>query len=403
MKALLLDPYAGASGDMIMGCLLDLGADPEAVTAAVESVGCRLEVTSEERGHIVASRARVVSDRRYQSLEEAKKILEESSLGPSVLDKARRIMDVLAGAEAMVHGIEASRVRFHELGALDALADIAGSCAALESLSPKKILCLPISVGGGLVKSAHGFLPVPGPAALEILRSHRIPWKGGPVDQELLTPTGASILAAIVDSFLDFYPEIRAQKVGYGAGSSVMPLPNALRGILGEVKVGHDHSVHAIHSVHPDQVAQLETNLDDVTGEVLGYLIERLMEVGALDVSVLPALMKKGRPGHVIRVIAREKDLERLAGMIMAETGSLGLRVFPSLHRYTAEREEKLVRIEVKGRSYQVALKVNKFGGSILKAKPEYEDCRRIALEADVPLRDVIKMAEDAEGRDIGS
>ncbi len=402
MKALLLDPYAGASGDMIMGCLLDLGADPEAVTAAVESVGCRLEITREEKGHIAASRVKVVSDRRYQSLEEAKEILEESSLGHSALDKARRTMNVLAGAEAMVHGIEASRVRFHEVGALDALADIAGSCVALDSLSPKEILCLPISVGGGFVKSAHGLLPVPGPAALEILRSHRIPWKGGPVDQELLTPTGASILTAIVDSFLDFYPEIRAQKVGYGAGSSDLPLPNALRGILGEVKVGHDLSAHAIRSAHPDQVAQLETNLDDVTGEVLGYLIERLMEAGALDVSVIPALMKKGRPGHVIRVIAMERDLERLAGMVMAETGSLGLRVFPSLHRYTAEREEKLIEIEVKGRSYQVALKVNTFGGTVLKAKPEYEDCRRIALETDVPLRDVIKMAEDAGRSDMG-
>lgn len=402
MKALLLDPYAGASGDMILGCLLDLGADPMAVTAVVESVGCRLEIYREKKGHIAAYRARVISDRRYQSLAEARKILEGSSLGPSAMDKAQRIMDVLTGAEAVIHGIEATKVRFHEIGALDALADIAGSCAALESLSPEKVFCLPISVGGGFVKSTHGLLPVPGPAALEILRSHKIPWKGGPVDQELLTPTGASILAVIVGSFLGFYPEIRAQKVGYGAGSRDMPLPNALRGILGEVKVGHDHLAHTIPSAHPDRVTQLETNLDDVTGEVLGYLIERLMEAGALDVSVISAVMKKGRPGQVIRIIAREGDLERLAGMVIAETGSLGIRVFPSLHRYTADREEKLVGIEVKGKSYQVALKVSRFGGSIIRVKPEYEDCRKVALEADVPLSDVIKTAEEAGRRDMG-
>jgi uncharacterized protein (TIGR00299 family) protein len=389
MKVLLFDPFAGASGDMTIGCLLDLGADPSDVRDAIESLGCKLEISKEQKRHILATRATVTSDKRYRSLEEAVSLLQGANLETSANDRALKIMDTLATAESTVHGVPKEEARFHEIGALDALADIAGTCAALHSLEVEKIFSLPISVGGGFVQSAHGLLPVPGPAALEILRSHRIPWKGGPVDKELLTPTGAAIFANIVYQFLDTYPDIRAESVGYGAGSRDTTLPNALRGVIGEIRG---------HHLTPDRVVQLETNVDDVTGEVLGNLIELLIEAGALDASIVPAVMKKGRPGNVISAIVRQDDIEKISWLIMQETGSLGVRIFPSVHRNVAKRESRTVKVEINGSLYQASVKVSRLGDTILNIKPEFEDCKRIATKTGLPLRAVIKRLED-EGR----
>jgi uncharacterized protein (TIGR00299 family) protein len=391
MKFLLFDPYSGASGDMIMGCLLALEADTKEVYKAVESVGCSLEVSCVDRGHIKATRAKVISDRRFQSIEEANSILKGSSLRGKALENALRALDVLASAESRVHGVPREDARFHEVGAMDALADITGSCCALQSLGVERVLSLPVSVGGGFVSSHHGRLPVPGPAALEILRSFKIPWRGGPVDQELLTPTGAALLAVLVDEFLPEHPLIRTETVGYGAGGRELAVPNALRGILGEVGHGHDG--------HGDRVVQLETNVDDVTGEVLGNLIELLMDAGALDVSLMPAVMKKGRAGNVVSVIARRDDQDRLIEIIMRETGSLGVRVFPSLHRHVAERDQRTVEVKICGQIHQAAVKVSRFEGKMLNIKPEFEDCKRIARETGLPLRTVIKKVEEEATR----
>lgn len=394
MLALLFDPYSGASGDMIMGCLLDLGADIRAVHEAVESVGCRLEISRESRGHISALRAKVLSDRRYHSVDEARSILQGASLEDSALQMALKAMDALASAESKVHGMPKDEARFHEIGSMDALADIAGSCAALQSLRAERILSLPISAGGGNISAHHGLLPVPGPAALEILRASNIPWKGGPVDQELLTPTGAALMAVMVDRFVLEYPLVMAEKVGYGAGSRDSSMPNALRAVIGEIR--HEN-------LAPDRVVQLETNVDDVTGEVLGHLIEMLMDAGALDVSLIPAIMKKGRSGSVIRAIARNDDIERLSRLIMLETGSLGLRVFPSIHRYVAEREQIEIAVVINGVSYRSSAKLSRLGGGILNIKPEYEDCRKIADETRMPLRTIIKKVEEEGWRSFGS
>ncbi len=401
MSVLLFDPCAGAAGDMIMATLLDLGADLEAVRQAVESTGCKLEITREEKSHIMAIRARVISDRRYQSVSEAVSILQDSSLAGIALENALHALDTLAEAESRVHGVPKAEARFHEIGALDALADIAGSCAARQTLAVERILCRPVSVGSGYVQSAHGLLPVPGPAALEILKAHNIPWKGGPVDEELLTPTGAALLATLVDEFVPDFPLLRALRVGYGAGKREYVLPNVLRGIIADTihvqtNAGRDHAEPG------ERVVQLETNVDDVTGEVLGRLIERLMEAGALDVSVLPALMKKGRSGNVIRAIARHEDMESLARIIIKETGSLGVRVFPSLHRFVAERETRSVRLEVSGRSYDAVIKVSRMEGELLNIKAEYEDSKRIAEETGLPLRIIIKKVEEAGWRATG-
>lgn len=386
MKVLLFDPFAGASGDMTIGCLLDLGADPTAVREAIESLGCKLEISKERKSHILATRAKVTSDRRYQGFDEALSLLKSASLEPLARDRALRIVDTLATAESLVHGVPKEEARFHEIGALDALADVAGSCAALQSLDVMKVFSLPISVGGGNVLSSHGILPVPGPATLEILRSHRIPWRGGPLDQELLTPTGAAIFANAVDQFTDSYPAIQAESVGYGAGSRDFEVPDVLRGVIGKIKG---------HCLAPDQVVQLETNVDDVTGEVLGNLIDLLMEAGALDALILPAVMKKGRPGNVISAIARQDDVELLSHLIMKETGTLGIRVFPSVHRYIAKREERTLMVEINGTLYQTSVKVSLLGNSVFNVKPEFDDCRDIAAKTGLPLRAVIKMVEE--------
>lgn len=399
MYALLFDPSAGAAGDMIMASLLDLGADPAAVRQAVESVGCRLEVTREERSHIMATRAKVISDRRYRSLDEAVSILQGSSLKGKALENAFSTLNILAEAESRVHGVPKAEARFHEIGALDALADIAGSCAARQSLAPERVFSRPISVGGGYVQSAHGLLSVPGPAAMEIMRAHKIPWKGGPVDEELLTPTGAALLAALVDEFVPEFPLIRAERVGYGAGKRDHNLPNVLRGVIAEMIPEQEMNTGKDHAPHGERVVQLETNVDDVTGEVLGHLIEQLMQAGALDVSVLPALMKKGRSGNVIRAIARHEEMESLARIIVRETGSLGVRVFPSLHRFVAEREIVSVELEISGQSYNAVIKVSRMDGTLLNVKAEYEDCIKIAEDTGLPLRLVIKKVEEAGWR----
>lgn len=396
MKALLFDPSAGASGDMIMGCLLDLGADENAVCKAVESVGCKLEISRQERSHVMATRVDVISDRSYQSLDEAVSILKGSSLQGDALRKALQALDILAAAESKVHGVPKVEARFHEIGALDALADIAGSCAAMQSLNVQRVLCRSISVGGGYVKSAHGLLPVPGPASLEILRSYEIPWRGGPVDAELLTPTGAALLAALVDEFLPEFPLSLSWKTGYGAGKKELPLPNVLRGIIAKSPPWPQAMAgNLLHEHHGDSVVQLETNVDDVTGEVLSRLMELLMDAGALDVSVLPALMKKGRSGNVIRVIARHEEMDRLAKIMIMETGSLGVRVFLSLHRYLAEREARAVNVEICNQTFQVAVKISRMEGKLLNVKPEYEDCKRIADETGLPLRVVMKKVQE--------
>lgn len=377
-----------------MASLLDLGANEQAIRQAVESVGCRLEVTRQKKRSIMACRAAVTSDRRFHSLDEARSILNSSCLREKALEDALRALHILAEAEGRVHGTSPEQAHFHEVGALDALADIAGSSAARASLEAEQVLCLPVCVGGGLIKSAHGLLPVPGPAALEILRARHIPWRGGPVEEELLTPTGAALLAALADEFLSEPPLLQVERIGYGAGKKDLEMPNVLRAMMAEALPGGAAGPGHIH--HGDRVVQLESNVDDVTGEVLGYLIERLMGEGALDVCILPALMKKGRPGSVIRAIIRAEDSERLADIIIRETGSLGVRVFPSIHRILAEREEIVVDLELAGQVNQARLKVSRLEGEMISLKPEYEDCRRIAEKTGLALREVREKVEEA-------
>ena len=401
MRLLLFDPSSGASGDMIMASLLDAGADPDSVRKAVESVGCGLETSREERHHISAARVRIhAGGKRYRTLSEARSILAAAALAPQARDRAMKIMEILASAEGRVHGVFGEEARFHEIGAMDALADIAGSSAALSSLAVDRVVVLPISVGSGTVVAAHGRLPVPAPATLEILKGSLLLWRGGPVEGELLTPTGAAILVGFADEAAAEYPLIRAGASGYGAGSKDLAVPNLLRTVIGEPLEPKGSAGGDPHP-HHDRVVQLETNVDDVTGEVLGGLLEILMEEGALDVTIVPALMKKGRPASLIQVLAKKEEVERLARIVMKETGSLGVRVFPSLHRFVARREEREVGFEIEGRSFRVRLKVSRLGEEVLRIKAEHDDCRQVARESGLSLREVARRAEEAAWREV--
>ena len=416
MKLLVFEPFSGAAGDMVLGALLDLGVPEKKVADAVSAFGLRMDVQEVVRGGIKAKRVKFArnategerSGKKGMSYGEIVRLLKESGLSESIVSSALNIFERIATAEARVHGVPKEKLHFHELGGLDTLGDLVGCVVAFAEISGvaggvvERVLSLPVSVGGGFVRTAHGEMPVPAPATLEILRSAGIPFKGGPVNAELLTPTGAALLAHFVDSFVSFLPEMRVERTGYGAGEAEFKeTANVLR-----VSLGSASAVAAVESeealLFRDAIEVLETNVDDVTGEVLGNLIEVLLAEGAKDVSIVPALMKKGRTGHIIKVIVSPKDAERIAYRIMRETGTLGVRVMGVKHRFLARREVKRVRVKLRGAEREISVKFAfDAKGSLLNVSAEFEDARRIASETGVPLREVMHLAEEAARREI--
>ena len=285
-----------------------------------------------------------------------------------------------------MHDDPKESVTFHELGALDTIGDLIGSTVAFLDIRPDIIISTPISVGSGFVETEHGLLPVPAPATVEILKSTSLLYQGGPLASasELLTPTGAALLAHFVQRSEPFLPQMRIEKAGYGAGSQDLPMPNVLRASLGEIE-----------DLSKDAIEVLETNVDNVTGEVLGNLIEVLMAEGAKDVAITPVLMKKGRTGHIIKVITAPQDAARIARRIMEETGSLGVRVMQVKHRFVAGREEKRVKVRIKGVEKEVVVKIGRdVKGNVLNVAAEFEDVKRVANELKMPLKDVMKIVE---------
>jgi uncharacterized protein (TIGR00299 family) protein len=316
-------------------------------------------------------------------------------LEPAVISDAICVFRILGKAEAKIHGTTIEKLHFHELGQEDAIADIIGACTAFHDLGLKdhRIFCTPISVGMGFIEFSHGKFPVPAPAALEILKEYSLPWQMGPVEGELLTPTGAALLAYFVNE-KGASPAIKTEAAGYGAGSRDFHVPNVLRIIKGEVD----------DSLISDMIEMLETNVDDVTGQVLSNLIEVLMDAGARDVSIIPATMKKGRSGHIIQVIAKPQDSSRLARKIIEETGSLGVRIIPIKHRLIAQREMGKVSISLNDKDFQIAVKVARdLKGALLNISAEFDDCKKASQESDIPVRDVIRLTEEEARKSFSS
>ncbi len=377
MKICYFDAFSGISGDMTVGALVDAGADAAALTEALTSLGTGAELSVERtvRRGIAASKFHVRGGeaRAHRHLPQILRMIEAASLPAKAKQNAAKVFQRLGEAEAKVHGIAIEKVHFHEVGAVDSICDIVGACMALELLGVERIHCSAINVGSGTVNTEHGILPVPAPATAELLAGKPIYARGPEV--ELTTPTGAALLAALAEDFGPM-PPLKIQSTGYGAGDKDFAAhANVLRALIGE----------STGASEATRVVVVEANIDDSSPQVLGYAQERLLEAGALDVTLTSLLMKKNRPGTLLRVIARPEDRERLAAIVFSETSTLGLRM------YEAERRVQARQIrEVETPYGRVRVKVSEAGDFA----PEYDDCLRLAREHGVALKKV--MAEAA-------
>jgi len=382
MNILLFDPFNGAAGDMVIGSLLDLGADEEAVRAAMRSVVGEPTIERVDRSGIRAVQVRAHAPVHHRTLDEVLDRVAGSDAPAPAREMARRVFLRIHRAEEGIHGAGA---HFHEVGADDAIADVVGACTALHSLDVDGVAVLPVALGRGFAVGAHGTFPIPAPATVAILAASGLQTVPGDEDRELCTPTGAALLAEFATVRLaDLGPRtIRA--VGYGAGSRNPPgKPNVLRSMLLAVE----------EQAVGDRVDILETNVDDVTGEALAYTLARLIEEGARDASAIPAVMKKGRSGHLVRVVSPPDATDRLTGVMARELGTLGIRCIPMVHRFVAERTVEPVTVTLRGREWTIDVKCGWAGGKISSFKPEYDQTAACARELGVPLREVAGAVE---------
>jgi len=312
-------------------------------------------------------------------------IVEGMDLPTAVDADALAIFERLGEAEAAVHGTDRSETHFHEVGADDAIADIVGVALLVADLGVEQILTTPLSTGGGTVEMSHGTYPVPTPAVVEIAEAADWSLRGGPVEAELLTPTGAAILAHYAEG-VDHLPSLNVDTSGYGAGGwQFEDHPNVLRAMVGESAGG----------LRRDSITVLETNLDDASPELLGDLQRSLTDAGARDVSILPATMKKSRPGHLVKVICKPEDAQRVARRLAEETGTLGVREHGAGHRWVADREFETTELAIDGDSYEVAVKIaSDSDGEVYDVSAEFDDAAAVAEETGLPVRTVMDRAE---------
>jgi len=419
MTCLIFDPFMGASGDMIIASLIDLGADPAHIREIMESVApVTVDIERTTKKGISATRVRVseIADKSETSTyPEIASDIRSSGLPDPITRDALAIFSRIASAESRVHGVSEDELHLHELGQADAIADVVGASAAIHDLAPSRVFCTRLFAGRGFVDTTHGRCPVPAPATLAILAGSGLSWEYGSIEHELLTPTGAAILAHLADRA---EPDgsgggCIATGIGYGAGKADLEIPNVLRVIRCEdgrrgQGQGHAHDPVWGRGVDADMdrggdaslgwdgVEVLETSVDDVTGEVLGNLIDELMAMGANDAIVIPATMKKGRSGHLIQVIAKPGDSARIAQRIIEETGSLGVRISTTKHRLIAKRKMESVRIGIDGTEWDAAVKIaTDEDGCIFSISAEFEDAKTIAQKTGVPVREVMRRIVD--------
>jgi pyridinium-3,5-bisthiocarboxylic acid mononucleotide nickel chelatase len=380
MRIAYLDCASGISGDMTLGALIDAGVDLAAVQAGIDSLGlpsCRLVVQEVKKCGFRATQLTVEHEpeHKHRHLHHIEAMIDGSTLTQRQRGLAKRIFGKLAEAEAKVHGTTIQKVHFHEVGAVDSIADIVGSAIAWDLLGVEWIVCSPVPTGTGFVEIAHGRCSIPAPATGELLRG--VPLASFDVEGELTTPTGAAIVAALVNEFGPV-PAMTVANIGYGAGQKDFKQPNLLRVLVGE---------SATKGVSGDTIALLETNLDDATGESVGYCIERLWAAGALDVSTTSIAMKKNRPGVLLSVQCRPSDADKLAEIVFRETTALGLRR-SIIERMTLPRRT----LAVNTLYGEIAGVVATLPGGGERFSPEYAACAKAAQEQDVSL-DTIQVA----------
>lgn len=382
MKTLFLDCSSGASGDMVIGALMDLGADPGVITETVRglpfTVGAITPKPVSKNG-IRAVETMIeghdTSDTEARTYRDIVHLLEASKIPERVKQHALAAFRVLAEAEAKIHMTSIDDVHFHEVGSDDAIVDVVGACAALEEIGPDRVVVSPIATGRGTTDSMHGTIPVPAPAVLEILAGAEMYERG---TTELITPTGAALLASWADSFGPM-PRMKLEAVGYGAGTSDLEWPNVLRVILGE-------------QVEPDRTETstelIETNIDDMNPELLPYVLERILGTGALDAWTTPVHMKKGRIGVVLSVLVERGASQTILDVLFQETTTFGVRI-SAVDREILDR--KIIDVDIEG--HPVKVKVGYRNGIRITASPEYEDAAQVARATGMPLRDVYRAA----------
>lgn len=394
MKTLYFDCFAGVSGDMTLGALVDAGVDARALTERLMLLGVEgYEISFEkvDRSGISATRAHVRlthEEKQHRHLSHIEQIISGSRLDDSVKERALKIFRRLGEAEARVHNVPVERIHFHEVGAVDAIVDVVGACICFELLQVERFVASALHVGSGTVEMAHGRFPVPPPAVAELLRG--APIYSTDIVGELVTPTGAAIVATVCEEY-GALPRMRVEATGYGAGGrEYQNFPNVLRVLLGESdKAGETPA--GVSAQGDEELLMVETNVDDVSPQVLGYLIERALAAGALDCYFTPVQMKKNRPGVLVSLLCRPVDGEAMRGLLFVETPTLGVRTY-TVTRRALEREAVTVETEFG----TIAIKVARWRGQTVGATPEYEDCRTAALAQNVPLRVVQEAARAA-------
>ncbi len=382
MSRIYFDCFSGASGDMIVGSLIDLGLPLDQLTRELQKLNLQnysLSATKVVKAGLTATKFTVEAGHEHvhRNLYTIESLIRESELNDRIKDSATRIFVRLAEAEARVHGSTIDKIHFHEVGAVDSIVDIVGACIGFELLGVEEILASPLNVGTGSVKAAHGILPVPAPATAELLKG--IPIYSNHIEGELVTPTGAAILSTLAKSF-GRLPAFEIETIGYGAGTRDTPgAANVLRVFKGE-RPSVSPFAGRVFGAHP--VTVIEANIDDMNPQLYGYLQERLQKLGVLDTFVSPVQMKKNRPGSLLTVVTVPENFEAAVDAIFQETTTIGIRYYEA-DRRVLERE--IVPIEIEYGIIQV--KISRREGRIMNFSPEYEDCRGAAEKHGIPVK----------------
>jgi len=379
MRIAYFDCFSGASGDMILGAMIDAGLSLRLLREELKKLGIgavSLKVKKVLKSGISATRAIAEGKsekRHHRDLKEMLRIIDKSRLDDEVKTKSREVFVRIASAEAEIHQTPLEEVHFHELGGLDSVVDIVGSVWGLRQMGIEKIYVSKINVGGGFVKCEHGILPVPAPAALSLMKGKPIYSWG--VEKELLTPTGAAVLTTLGSEFGQM-PPMKVEKIGYGAGRDDFPHPNVLRLIVGTPAV----------SSGKERVIVIETNIDDMNPQFYDYVMEQLLNLGVLEVFLTPISMKKNRPATLLTVISPSRKLSSVIELLLRETTTLGLR-WHEEEREKADREIFMLPTKYG----KVHFKLARWGGRTVNISPEYEDCKGLALKKGIPLKDVFE------------
>jgi len=388
MKIAYFDCIAGASGDMLLGALVDAGAPLETLRerlAVLKLDEFDLQARRVDKNGFGATKVEVLvhDEAHARHLPQIEAIVTDSGLPAAIKEQAVAIFRRMGAVEAGIHGTTLEHVHLHELGGVDTIVDVVGVLTALDILGIERVYASPLPMGRGFVQGAHGQIPLPAPATLGLLKG--VPLESRDIQAELVTPTGAALLTALAESFGPI-PTMTLRQVGYGAGGRDLTIPNILRVLVGDQPVVQQAAVETL--------TLLETNIDDLNPEIYDYVLERLFAAGALDVFLTPIQMKKNRPATLLQVLARPADVEAMTAILFAETSTLGIR------QQTVERHCLARTVEMVETPYgPVRVKVASWGNDRRKAAPEYEDCRRLAETNQVPLRQVYRAAEQAAAR----